>query len=155
MGDSGGGGVAASAAIIARDLGIGLARQILVYPMLDDRTLAGDGAREPFLTWTYDMNFTAWRARLGGQPGADDVSPATAAARLTDVRGLAPAYIEVGDLDIFRDENITYAQRLAAAEVPIELHVHPGAPHGFERFAPDSQLAQRAKQDRLCTIQSF
>lgn len=155
MGDSGGGGVAASAAIIARDLGVVLARQILIYPMLDDRTLAGDAAREPFLSWTYDMNFTGWSARLGEQLGADDVSSAAAPARLTDFRGLAPAYIEVGDLDIFRDENLAYAQRLAAAEIPIELHVRPGAPHGFECFAPDSQLAQRALHDRLRAIRSI
>jgi acetyl esterase/lipase len=155
MGDSGGGGVAASAAIIARDRGLGPARQILIYPMLDDRNLAGDAAREPFLSWTYDMNFTGWSARLGEQFGADDVAPEAAAARLTDFRSLAPAYIEVGDLDIFRDENLAYAQRLAAASVPIELHVHPGSPHGFERFAPHSQLAQRAMRDRLRTIQRF
>jgi acetyl esterase/lipase len=155
MGDSGGGGVAASAAIIARDRGIGLTRQILIYPMLDDRNLAGDTARAPFLSWTYDMNFTGWSARLGDQLGGEDVSPVTAPARLTDFRGLAPAYVEVGDLDIFRDENIAYAQGLAAAEVPIELHVHPGAPHGFERFAPQSQLARRAMQDRLRVIQDL
>ena len=155
MGDSGGGGVAASAAIIARDQGLGPARQILIYPMLDDRNLAGDPVREPFLTWTYDMNFTGWSARLGEQFGAPDVPPVAAAARLSDFRDLAPAYIEVGDLDIFRDESLAYAQRLAAAGVPIELHVHPGAPHGFERFAPHSQLAQRAMRDRLRTIQRF
>jgi acetyl esterase/lipase len=155
MGDSGGGGVAASAAIIARDLGVGLARQILIYPMLDDHTVVGEAARESFLSWTYDMNFTAWSARLGQQLGADNVLPAAAPARLREFGGLASAYIEVGDLDIFRDENLAYAQRLAAAAVPIELHVHPGAPHGFERFAPGSQLAQRAMHDRLRAIRSF
>lgn len=154
MGDSGGGGVAASAAIIARDLGVGLARQILIYPMLDDRTLDA-GAVAPFLTWTSDMNVTGWSARLGEQFGADGVLPASAPARLTNFRGLAPAYIEVGDLDIFRSESVSYAQQLAAADVPIELHVHPGAPHGFERFAPASQLAQRAMHDRKRAIRSF
>ena len=154
MGDSGGGGVAASAAIIARDLGVGLARQILIYPMLDDRTLDA-GAVAPFLTWTSDMNFTGWSARLGEQFGADGVLPASAPARLTNFRGLAPAYIEVGDLDIFRSESVSYAQQLAAADVPIELHVHPGAPHGFERFAPASQLAQRAMEDRKRAIRSL
>jgi acetyl esterase/lipase len=68
---------------------------------------------------------------------------------------LAPAYIEVGDLDMFRDESISYAQQLARAGVTIELHVHPGAPHGFERLAPGSNLAQRAMGDRARAVLSF
>ncbi|HYX58042.1 MAG TPA: alpha/beta hydrolase fold domain-containing protein [Streptosporangiaceae bacterium] len=63
-----------------------------------------------------------------------------------------PAYIEVGDLDIFRDEAIAYAGGLASAGVPIELHVHPGAPHGFERFVPDAAVARRAMADRTRAI---
>ena len=70
--------------------------------MLDDRNLAGDASREPFLSWTYDLNFTGWSARLGEPPRADDVLPAAAPALLRNFRGLAPTYIEVGDLDIFR-----------------------------------------------------
>jgi acetyl esterase/lipase len=68
---------------------------------------------------------------------------------------LAPAYIEVGDLDMFRDESISYAQQLVRAGVTIELHVHPGAPHGFERLAPGSNLAQRAMGDRARAVLSF
>ena len=132
-----------------------LARQILIYPMLDDRNQTADPARAPFLTWTYDNNYTAWHAVLGNQFGTDDVSPVAAPARLTDFAGLAPAYLEVGDLDIFRDETIAYAARLATAGVPIELHVHPGAPHGWERFAPKSDSAQRAMNDRARAISTF
>ncbi len=155
MGDGAGGGVAASGAIIARDLGVGLARQILIYPMLDDRTIIAGPARKPFLTWTADMNFTGWSARLGDQLGADNVLPAAVPARLTNFTGLASAYIEVGDLDILCAESIRYAQQLAAAEVPLEVHMHPGAPHGFERFAPASQLARRAMHDRLRVTKSI
>ena len=155
MGDSGGGSPAAGAAIMARDQGIRLARQILIYPMLDDRNVGPDSAREPFLTWTYDNNFTAWSAVLGADLGTDAVSPLAAPARLADLSGLAPAYIDVGDLDIFRDEDICYGQRLARAGVPVELHVHPGAPHGWERFAPDSALARRAMADRARAVASI
>jgi acetyl esterase/lipase len=63
-----------------------------------------------------------------------------------------PAYIEVGDLDIFRDEAIAYAGGLASGGVPVELHVHPGAPHGFERFVPNAAVAQRAMADRARAI---
>jgi len=83
------------------------------------------------------------------------VSPLAAPARLTDFRGLAPAYVEVGDLDIFRDEDISYAQRLAAADVPVELHVHPGAPHGYDRYASHSALARRAMADRLRVLRAL
>ncbi len=155
MGDSGGGAPTAGTAILARDRGVGVACQILIYPMLDDRNLTPDPALEPFATWTYDNNFTAWSAVLGDQLGSTTVPPVAAPARLTDFAGLARAYIEVGELDIFRDEDIAYAEQLAKAGVPIELHVHPGAPHGFERIAPNSRLAQRAMSDRMRVIESI
>ena len=154
MGDSGGGGVAAGAAILARDRQLPLARQILIYPMLDDRNVTANAAIEPYATWTHDNNLTAWTAVLGDARGGRDVQAVAAPARLENFEGLASAYIEVGDLDIFRDEDILYAHHLARAGVPIELHVHPGAPHGFERLAPDSQLARRAMHDRTRVIQS-
>jgi acetyl esterase/lipase len=155
MGDNGGGGVAAGAAILARDRGVALARQILVYPMLDDRNIVRDPARSEFLTWTHEDNRIAWDAVLGDRRGTENVSPVAAPARLTDFRGLAPAYFDVGDLDIFRGEDIAYAQGLALAGVPIELHVHPGAPHGWERFAPNAASARRAHADRARVIASL
>ena len=66
----------------------------------------------------------------------------------TDLRGLPPAYIPVGDLDLFLDENITYAQRLLAAGVPTELHVYPGAFHGFNGFVPSAEISRRFNADR-------
>jgi acetyl esterase/lipase len=155
MGDSAGGGIAAGAAIIARDRQVPLARQILVYPMLDDREPTPQAAIEPFLTWTHDNNYTGWHALLGDDLGGADVSPVAAPARLTDFTGLAPAYLDVGDLDIFRDEDIAYAQQLARAGVPVELHVYPGAPHGFERFAPHSALARRAMAERARVLRAL
>jgi acetyl esterase/lipase len=155
MGDSGGGAPAAAAAILARDRNVLLAKQILVYPMLDDRQPDHDPALEPFLTWTYDDNFTSWSTALGEARGTDDVAPTSAPARLTDFHGLPPAYLDVGDLDILRDEVIAYAQRLAGAGVPVELHVHPGVPHGWERLAPKSQVAVRAMADRVRAITSL
>jgi acetyl esterase/lipase len=152
MGDSGGGGPAAGAAILARDRNVPLARQILIYPMLDDRNTTPGPIPSGILTWTYDNNYTGWRALLGDEMGGDTVSPVAAPGRLTDFAGLAPAYIDVGDLDIFRDESIAYAAGLASAGVPVELHVHPGAPHGFERFVPDAGVAQRATADRARAV---
>jgi acetyl esterase/lipase len=155
MGDSAGGGIAAATAIFARDQAVPLARQILIYPMLDDRNLVPDPNLEPFLTWTYDDNYTGWRSLLGQEPGTSTTSPYCAPARLTDAAGLAPAYIEVGELDAFRAESVAYAAKLSAAGVSTELHVHPGAPHGFDRFAPASSLTHRATTDRLRILTSL
>jgi acetyl esterase/lipase len=152
MGDSGGGAPAAGAAILARREGIDIRKQILIYPMVDDRNIEPDPALVPFATWTYDNNYTAWTAVLGDRRGTADVPAVVAPARLKDFSGLAPAYIEVGELDIFRDEDIAYAQALLRAGVSVELHVHPGAPHGYERFAPQSALAVRAMSDRVRVI---
>jgi acetyl esterase/lipase len=77
------------------------------------------------------------------------VSPYAAPARADDLRGLAPAFIGVGTLDVFRDENIEYARRLLEAGVSTELHVYPGAPHGFEGLAPKAVVSQQFARDIL------
>lgn len=148
MGDSGGGGVGAAAAIIARDKGIALAKQILIYPMLDDRNTQPDPFLVPTALWSYEANLTAWGAVCGDARGGPDVSPYLAPARLADFAGLAPAYIEVGELDIFRDESIAYALGLLAAGVSCELHVHPGSPHGHDWANQASGVSRRSVADR-------
>ncbi len=156
MGDSGGGGVAAGAAILARDRGIALKRQILIYPMLDDRNTEVDPALASFARgWTYDNNYTGWHALLGDAIGTDDVPATAAPARLSDAHDLAPAYIEVGELDIFRDESIQYARILLLGGVSAELHVHPGCPHGFDLIGPSVPVVRRARADRLRVITSL
>ena len=154
MGDSAGGGLAAGTAILARDRGLPLARQILIYPMLDDRTVTPDPELVPFVLWSYDDNVTGWGALLGDRRGTDDVPAAAAPARLTDFRGLAPAYIEVGELDIFRDEDIEYARRLGLAGVSAELHLYPGLPHSFDAVGSAVSANERSRADRVRVIQS-
>ncbi|MEJ7649781.1 MAG: alpha/beta hydrolase [Nakamurella sp.] len=153
IGDSAGGGLSAGLALLARDRGVPVARQILIYPMLDDRNTSPDPRIAPFAVWTYDDNITGWGSLLGDAAGGDDVPPSAAPARAGSLRGLAPAYVEVGQLDIFAEEDVTYARRLMAAGVPTELHVHPGCPHAFEAFAPDSAVARRAVADRVRQLQ--
>jgi acetyl esterase/lipase len=155
MGDSGGGGVGAGAAILARDNGVQLSKQILIYPMLDDRNTEPDPDLAPTAVWTYDNNYTGWNALLGKDLGGPSVSPVAAPARLADFAGLAPAYIEVGELDIFRDESIDYAQRILRAGISCELHVHPGGPHGHDWLNPNSALSRRAVAERLRVIVSL
>jgi len=92
---------------------------------------------------------------LGDAAGSEQVSSYAAPAREQDVSNLPPAYIEVGQLDIFRTEDIQYAERLGRAGVGVELHVHPGVPHAFEVFAPDSAVAQRAMADRVRVLRGL
>ena len=155
MGDSAGGGLAAATTLVARDRGgPAIARQLLVYPMLDDRTVTADPLLAPFLTWSHEDNETGWRALLCGRRG-DDVHEHAAPARARDLSRLPSAYIEVGQLDLFCDEDVAYARRLGQAGVDVELHVHPGCPHGFDRVAPRAAVTKRAMADRIRVLQAL
>jgi len=92
---------------------------------------------------------------LGANTATEKVSPIAAPARLDNFAGLPPAYIEVGNLDIFRDEDIRYAQQLLTAGVPVELHVLNGVPHGFDRIAPDISISKIAVENRIRVIKSI
>jgi acetyl esterase/lipase len=134
----------------ARDRGeVQVAFQLLIYPMIDDRnaTPASYAITDPRM-WNRESNLLGWKAYLGRDGGGADVSPYAAAARATDLTNLPPAYIPVGALDLFVDENIEYAQRLIQAGVPTELHVYPGAFHGFDLFAPSATVSKQFKADR-------
>jgi acetyl esterase/lipase len=149
MGESSGGGMAAALALLARDRGgPELVHQLLIYPMLDDAPAIADPEIAPLLTWSYDDNATGWMALLGAAYGSDAVAIYAAPARAADLRGLPPAFIDVGELDAFREEDVAYAGRLARAGVSVELHVRPGAPHSFETIAPDAAVSRRARGDR-------
>ncbi len=123
--------------------------QLLIYPMIDDRnaTPASYAITDPRV-WHRESNRLGWRAYLGREGGGDGVSPYAAASRATDLKGLPPAFIPVGALDLFVDENIEYAQRLIQAGVPTELHVYPGAYHGFDLYAPHAAVSKQFKADR-------
>lgn len=144
-GISAGGGLAAALALMARDRGeLKVSFQVLLQPMLDDRH-AVDSYSHPFageFIWTREHNHFGWLALLGREPGGDDVSPYAAAARAESLQGLPPTFISVGALDLFVEENLEYARRLIREGVPTELHVHPGACHGFQFLAPDAAQAK-------------
>lgn len=156
MGDSAGGGLAAALTILARERGgPAIARQILLMPMLDDRTLTPDPQIEPYLIWSYDDSRTAWPALLGAAAGGNDVPPTAAPARLDDAGGLPPAYIEVSQLDVFRDEDTAYATKLSRGGVDVEFHLRPGVPHEFDSIAPDADVSRRAIADRVRVLKSL
>jgi acetyl esterase/lipase len=143
-GASAGGGLAAGLALLARDRGeVNVAFQFLQYPMLDDRQTTPSSQRDDLHVWSRLSNSFGWKAYLGDLYGGDDIPGYAAAARAEDLSGLPPAYVCVGSLDGFRDEDIIYAQRLLQAGVPTELHVLPGVPHGFELMG-DSAIARQS-----------
>lgn len=157
MGESAGGGLAASLALMARDRGeFELAFQHLIYPMIDDRTCIRSDLNPNVgeFIWTPHNNAFGWTALLGGPPGVGNVSPYAAPARAGSLDGLPPTFISIGALDLFLEENMDYARRLMAAGVPVELHVYPGGIHGFDLFAdaPLSRVARKHSKDALAKV---
>lgn len=156
-GESAGGGVAAGMALMARDrqLSPPLAKQILIYPMLDDRNLTPNPAIEPLVFWSTDDNITGWQALLGGKAGKEGTDPYAAPARAESLKGLPPTYIDVGELDIFRDECIEFAGRLAKENISVELHVYPRVPHAFEVYGSRTSVGKRAIENRRLAATNF
>ncbi|MFF9910030.1 alpha/beta hydrolase [Streptomyces sp. NPDC013457] len=150
-GKSAGGGLAAALALLNRDRGgprpIG---QLLQSPMLDDRGGTFSSRQMAGVdTWDRTSNATGWQALLGELYGTADVPPYAAPARATDLSGLPPAYIDVGSTETFRDEAVAYADAIWRAGGRAELHVWPGAFHGFDSWAPDAALSRDAGEARL------
>ncbi len=150
-GESAGGGLAASLAILVRDKNeVNIVHQFLIYPMLDDRTSL-EADPNPYageFIWTNERNYYGWKSLLGHEPGGDDVSPYASASRISNMQGLAPVFICVGALDLFVDENIVYAQRLIRSGIPTELHVYPGGFHGFDTMQ-DSAISKQFYVDLI------
>ncbi|MEV7214764.1 alpha/beta hydrolase fold domain-containing protein [Kitasatospora cineracea] len=145
-GKSAGGGLAAALALLLRDEGGPVpAGQLLLSPMLDDRGATASARQAAgHDTWDAVSNTTAWQAALGPLHGAPDLPPHAAPARARDLSGLPPAYLEVGSAETFRDEVTAYADTLWRGGGHAELHVWPGAPHGFDTLAPGAAVSRTA-----------
>ncbi|HLK24159.1 MAG TPA: alpha/beta hydrolase [Caulobacteraceae bacterium] len=148
-GESAGGGLAAGLALLARDRGeVAVAYQMLIYPMIDDREHPEPHGYVGEFIWNRESNRFGWASILGREPGGEGVSPYAAAARAETLAGLPATFIAVGALDLFLEENLEYARRLMRAGVPVELHVYPGAFHGFG-LVGETALSRRADRDEL------
>ncbi len=153
-GASAGGGLAAATVLLARDRGTpNLAFQLLICPMLDDRNITPSSHEITDVgVWDRDMNISGWTALLGDKRGTDEVSPYAAPARASDLTVLPPTFIDVGALEVFRDEDADYALRLMRAGVPTELHVYAGAYHGWDGFAPMARISRAAVRARTAAL---
>ncbi len=150
-GESAGGGLAAALAVLVRDRGeVPVIFQLLIYPMIDDRTVIAKSPH-PYtgeFIWDAHNNHFGWCSYLGAEPGADNISNYAAAARTENLNGLPPTYLSVGSLDLFLDENVDYAMRLTRAGVPTELHVYPGAFHGYP-ISPEADITKFSAANAL------
>ena len=146
-GASAGGGLTLAVVLLARDRsGPAIRFQMPIYPMIDDRNVTASSHEITDIgIWDRAGNVEAWGWYLGGNPADSYAAP----TRMDDLTGLPPAFIDVGTVDLFRDEDITFAMRLMAAGVPTELHVSPGAYHASELFAPDAALSHRIWDRRI------
>ncbi|AHH18382.1 alpha/beta hydrolase family protein [Nocardia nova SH22a] len=154
LGQSAGACLSAGTALLARDRqGPRLLGQVLCYPMLDDRheTVSADQCADG-LIWTRASSETAWDAYLGEQRASGNISYYAAPSRATDLSGLPPAYIDCGSNELFRDENIAYANELWKAGVQTELHVWAGGFHGFDMIATDTTVVDAAHAARASWI---
>ena len=151
-GASAGGGLAAGLTLLARDRQqVPVAFQLLVYPMLDDRTVGRTIEGANHRLWNAKSNRFGWTSYLGREPGGADVPPYAAPARAESLAGLPPTWIGVGTFDLFHDEDVEYARRLAAAGVPVELEVVPGVFHAFDRL-PRANVAKAFVASQLAAL---
>lgn len=144
-GASAGGGLTAGIALMAHDRGdVTPMFQLLVYPMIDDRTVNRADHHVPGVRmWSKSSNRYGWTSYLGRAPGGADVSPYAAPARRIDLSGLPPAWVGVGTFDLFHDEDVEYARRLREAGVPCSLDIIEGAFHGFDAILPRKPVSRR------------
>lgn len=137
-GASAGGGLAAALALHTRDHGpVVPALQLLLYPMLDDRTVPRPEVADHYRLWSDRSNRWAWDCYL-----RDADRELAVPARRQDLSGVAPAWIGVGTCDLFHDESLDYAERLRDAGVDCSLEVVPGAFHAFDLVAPKAPISQ-------------
>jgi len=149
-GGSAGGGLTIATVMLARDRGgPAIKFQMPIYPMIDDRNETPSSHEITDIgLWDRAGNIEAWKWYLGdGKP-----DQYAAPARAEDLAGLPPTFIDVGTVDLFRDEDIEFAARLLRAGVPVELHVYPGAYHASEFFVPGAALSRRMSETRLCAL---
>lgn len=144
MGESAGGGHAAALAIAVRDRGeFQLCLQALIYPMLDDRT--GSSRQPPpwigTFIWKRQANVFGWTSLLGVPAGSNAVPHGAVPARIESLEGLPAAFIAVGSIDLFVEEDIEYARRLVDCGVSTELYVVAGGYHGFNEIAPAAPVS--------------
>lgn len=156
-GESAGGGLAASLAQLAHERGeVRPIFQLLIYPMLDDTSaLHTDVPNPEWLIWNQKSNRFGWESYLGQALGSDAVPPYAVPSRRAHLTGLPPAWIGVGTLDLFYDEDVAYAQKLKDAGIACELVTIPGAFHGFDGLDQGIQVVRAFRQSQIAALKRY
>ena len=156
-GASAGGGLAAALVQLTHDRQeIKLIFQLLTYPMLDDRTVLRANIDDSNnVTWNQKSNRFGWESYLGMKCGAEDVPVYAVPARRVDLSGLPKAWIGVGTLDIFHDEDAAYAERLKACGIECEIDIVTGAFHGFDVFDPQLPIVQDFRKSQIAALKKY
>jgi acetyl esterase/lipase len=119
---------------------------------LDDRTvLRADIDDRNSRTWSQKSNRFGWESYLGKNFGAQEVPAYSVPARRKDLSGLPPAWVGVGTLDVFHDEDVAYAQRLDVCE----LCVVPGAFHGFDVIDSQLQIVRDFQKAQITALKKY
>ena len=161
-GESGGGGLTSCLALYAKDQNeIPFLGEVLVYPMLDNRT----GSKEDIYNNPYTGEFCVtkedlrlcWEKMFEGQSvsDADMIYASPTVATVDQVKGLPDTFIIVGSLDAFVNEDVDYANKLTQAGVPTELFVENGVPHAYDLLSDDTPQRERFVNLRNSFIQKL
>ncbi len=154
-GDSAGAGLAAGLAQRLLDRGAQLPiGQVLKYPMLDDRTATKRELDDTTFVWNNTSNHFGWKSYLDAEPGSQNLPEYAVPARRENLSGLPPAYIAVGEIDLFFNEDKQYADRLSAAAVEIEFNSYPGFPHAGELVSPEASVSKRFQSDLMAWLKA-
>jgi acetyl esterase len=145
-GDSAGGTLATVNAILARDAGLPLALQLLIYPGCaahqdtpsHTRFASGLVLDEPAITWFFGQYVTSREQRQDWR---------FAPLHADDVEGVAPAWIGLAECDPLVDEGVDYADKLRAAGVAVDLEIYRGVTHEFIKMGRAIPEARKAHAD--------
>lgn len=154
-GQSAGGGLAA--ALVQRTVDQGPVApifQLLIYPMLDAKTVAReDDAGTGDFIWTANSNRYGWQSYLGADPTSGSYPDYAVPSARADLSRLPPAWIGVGSLDLFHDEDRVYAERLRQAGVNCEFVMIDGGYHAFDALMPDAAATKRFNNSIFSALQ--
>jgi acetyl esterase/lipase len=150
FGGSAGGGLTLATSLMARDKNFPkICFQMAMYPMIDDRNVTVSSQEVTNVgIWDRSSNLEAWKWYLGGKKADAYAAP----ARAVNLKGLPPTFMDVGEADLFRDEDIELAARLIKAGVTTEFHLYPGAFHASELFSPNAKLSKRIWEARYSAL---